>query len=198
MSYAERGGGLELSGNLALDLVNTIVPGRDGPVDLLGTPMDLATWFEAAGVSGGALGPILPDSPPLLRLLLAEAIRLRAAIVRLLEAASARKPVAEDVRFAIDRVMAEGHRSTRMAGESGTLIEIREARTPLGLLAPVAVAAARLAVEADAARLRPCAARDCTRWFLDTSKGGRRRWCSMTTCGNRAKAARFRRRHGGG
>ena len=191
MGYTERSDGLELSGNLALDLVNTIVPGRDGPVDLLGTPTELATWFEAAGVSGGALGPTLPDSPPLLRLLLAEAIRL-------LEAVSAGKPVAEDVRFAIDRVMAEGHRSTRMAGESATLIEIREARTPLGLLAPVAVAAARLAVEADAARLRPCAARDCTRWFLDTSKGGRRRWCSMTTCGNRAKVARFRRRHAGG
>jgi predicted RNA-binding Zn ribbon-like protein len=28
--------------------------------------------------------------------------------------------------------------------------------------------------------------------FLDTTKNGRRRWCDMATCGNRAKAARHR------
>ncbi len=39
-------------------------------------------------------------------------------------------------------------------------------------------------------RLRTCEHDDCTLWFLDTSKGGRRRWCSMERCGNRAKARR--------
>ncbi|MFI0355774.1 CGNR zinc finger domain-containing protein [Actinomadura sp. 9N407] len=37
-------------------------------------------------------------------------------------------------------------------------------------------------------RLRRCAGHDCVLWFLDTSRNGRRRWCSMTGCGNRAKA----------
>ncbi|WUH98662.1 CGNR zinc finger domain-containing protein [Spirillospora sp. NBC_00431] len=36
-------------------------------------------------------------------------------------------------------------------------------------------------------RLRRCAGGDCVLWFLDTSRNGRRRWCSMTGCGNRAK-----------
>jgi len=40
-------------------------------------------------------------------------------------------------------------------------------------------------------RLRECEA--CTWLFLDTSRGGRRRWCSMATCGNRAKARRHYR-----
>ena len=61
-------------------------------------------------------------------------------------------------------------------------------------LVPVARSAARLLSTADPARLRPCAAEDCGAWFLDTSKGGRRRWCSMERCGNRAKAARHRRK----
>jgi predicted RNA-binding Zn ribbon-like protein len=43
-----------------------------------------------------------------------------------------------------------------------------------------------------AARVRICAAEGCGWAFLDCSKNGGRRWCSMKLCGNRAKAARFR------
>jgi predicted RNA-binding Zn ribbon-like protein len=43
-------------------------------------------------------------------------------------------------------------------------------------------------------RLRVCA-NDTCRWaFFDDSPTGRRRWCDMATCGNRAKAARHRAR----
>jgi predicted RNA-binding Zn ribbon-like protein len=37
-------------------------------------------------------------------------------------------------------------------------------------------------------RLRRCSGPGCVLWFLDTSRNGRRRWCSMAGCGNRAKA----------
>jgi predicted RNA-binding Zn ribbon-like protein len=30
--------------------------------------------------------------------------------------------------------------------------------------------------------------------FIDHSRPGRRRWCSMERCGNRAKTARYRQR----
>jgi predicted RNA-binding Zn ribbon-like protein len=39
-------------------------------------------------------------------------------------------------------------------------------------------------------RIRRCAHPDCVLWFLDTSRNGTRRWCSMAGCGNRAKAQR--------
>lgn len=39
-------------------------------------------------------------------------------------------------------------------------------------------------------RIRSCEHDDCTLWFYDVSKAGRRRWCSMERCGNRAKARR--------
>ncbi|MFN6120569.1 MAG: CGNR zinc finger domain-containing protein [Actinomycetes bacterium] len=39
-------------------------------------------------------------------------------------------------------------------------------------------------------RVRRCDHEHCVLWFLDTSKSGRRRWCSMDRCGNRAKARR--------
>jgi predicted RNA-binding Zn ribbon-like protein len=38
--------------------------------------------------------------------------------------------------------------------------------------------------------VRVCAAEDCGWLFLDTSKNHTRRWCSMKSCGNRAKARR--------
>ena len=44
-------------------------------------------------------------------------------------------------------------------------------------------------------RFRICANDGCRWVFEDTSRGGRRRWCDMTTCGNRAKVRRFRSRH---
>jgi len=43
-------------------------------------------------------------------------------------------------------------------------------------------------------RLRICANDDCRWAFEDTSRAGRRRWCDMTSCGNVAKARRYRAR----
>ena len=43
----------------------------------------------------------------------------------------------------------------------------------------------------DHSRLRICGASDCGWVFLDRSKGGRRRWCSMSGCGNREKVSKF-------
>jgi predicted RNA-binding Zn ribbon-like protein len=44
-------------------------------------------------------------------------------------------------------------------------------------------------------RIRMCEAHDCVWVFLDTSKNRTRRWCTMKSCGNRAKARRFQARH---
>jgi predicted RNA-binding Zn ribbon-like protein len=43
-------------------------------------------------------------------------------------------------------------------------------------------------------RIRICASDTCLWVFYDSSRTGRRRWCDMATCGNRAKAARHRAR----
>ncbi|WP_108260949.1 CGNR zinc finger domain-containing protein [Mangrovicoccus ximenensis] len=71
-------------------------------------------------------------------------------------------------------------------------------RTPLAgpqdLVIRIAEAAARLVGEADFRHVRNCEGPSCTLYFLDVSKNHRRRWCSMEVCGNRAKAAAFRKR----
>ena len=49
--------------------------------------------------------------------------------------------------------------------------------------------------DGDPGRIRQCHADDCICCFVDTSKNGRRKWCSMARCGNRAKVAEHYRRH---
>jgi predicted RNA-binding Zn ribbon-like protein len=62
------------------------------------------------------------------------------------------------------------------------------------LLVPIAEQIAALVTEEDPALLKSCAGEDCTVWFLDRTRAGRRRFCSASVCGNRAKVAAFRRR----
>ena len=45
-------------------------------------------------------------------------------------------------------------------------------------------------------RIRECSADDCDLVYLDTSRSGNRRWCSMQRCGNRAKVRAHRARAG--
>lgn len=60
-------------------------------------------------------------------------------------------------------------------------------------------AAARDAIELigqSVDRLRECHADDCSLLFVDTSRPGSRRWCSMQRCGNRNKVKSYRNRQG--
>ena len=62
------------------------------------------------------------------------------------------------------------------------------------IVQPLARVVASLLCTADFSRIRKCESKDCTLWFLDKTKGGTRRWCSMAICGNRAKARAHRAR----
>ena len=59
-----------------------------------------------------------------------------------------------------------------------------------GVLAPVIWSAADLLTHAGDRRIRRCANDKCRWVFIDRSKGGTRRWCDMSSCGNRAKSHR--------
>jgi predicted RNA-binding Zn ribbon-like protein len=67
-------------------------------------------------------------------------------------------------------------------------------KTVEAFLAPVAEAVADLLAEGDFDLIRHCEGKACVLWFYDRTKGHRRRWCTSTGCGNRAKVAAFRAR----
>ena len=62
------------------------------------------------------------------------------------------------------------------------------------VLSALARAALELLGGPERARVKWCAGADCTRPFVDRSRGARRRWCGMAGCGDRAKAAAYRAR----
>jgi predicted RNA-binding Zn ribbon-like protein len=165
------------TGRSALDLCNT----RVGEKDLLAGPGDLGRWFVAAG---------LADHPPRVTRSELEAARvlrdgLRAAL--LAEDAPRLASLAEEW---LDR--APGCLKVEPATLQPRFAPA--ARTSCCLLVGVVLDALDIAREAPG-RVRECANERCPVLFLDTSRNGSRRWCSMERCGARAKASAYYRRH---
>ncbi len=61
-----------------------------------------------------------------------------------------------------------------------------------GALAHIARKSAEFVTGSELARVHSCAG--CTLLFIDHSRPGTRRWCSMERCGNRDKTARYRQK----
>lgn len=79
----------------------------------------------------------------------------------------------------------DGERHFRMEPIGGDLEQAR---------ATVAGSLAHYLADHDEHRLGVCADETCGWLFIDESPAGRRRWCDMRTCGNRAKVAAHRAR----
>lgn len=68
---------------------------------------------------------------------------------------------------------------------------VRRPHSAAPLLAAIEASASGLLVDRrDAVRLKCCPGDDCGWLFVDETGNGRRRWCSMASCGNRTKARR--------
>ncbi len=198
-------------GHLALDFLNTAASPDGRRRDHLASPEAMLGWLHAAGLAEEQALRSLRRSPPDARILLGRAVRLRTAVSAMTHALleGVRVPahaIAEvnailplrrvGVRLDSGRDLGSGLESSPTHEAPGyRLVRTATPDGVLGLLSPVAEAAARLLVEADPARVRRCPAPGCALWFLDTSRNGRRRWCSMSRCGNRAKVAAHYRRH---
>ncbi len=66
----------------------------------------------------------------------------------------------------------------------------QDSEEPVAALVPIARSAAEIIADLRAPNaIRKCANPECQLYFYDTSRVGKRRWCSMAACGNRAKVA---------
>ena len=95
----------------------------------------------------------------------------------------------------INQLMARHPMPRRLtAKEDGFATEAYcDPREPEDLLGLVAHSIAALFASLNRNKIRKCS--NCVLHFLDTSKKGTRRWCSMQICGNRAKVAAYAARH---
>jgi predicted RNA-binding Zn ribbon-like protein len=96
----------------------------------------------------------------------------------------------------LNRVLREGvHYHQLRATDGGSRFTVGQVGDELAQArATIAGSLAHYLADHDVGRIRVCANDGCRWRFVDRSPAGRRRWCDMRTCGNRAKVARHRAR----
>jgi predicted RNA-binding Zn ribbon-like protein len=192
-------------GQLALDLANT-VSRRDDPQrrkEHLGSYLDVVSFLRQSGVISPKQAHELRENavhhPAEAGRSFAKTIKLREAIYSVFSAIAQHTSVdMGDLKLINDFALAAlQHRALapldggyRWQWISGATHRLDRA------IWPAAKAAADLLTSDDLQLVRFCEAPDCQWLFLDRSRNRSRRWCDMTSCGNRAKARRhYRRAH---
>lgn len=173
-----------LGGALCLDFANSVdwtaSETELGLTDALVEADSLERWGRRLEVSREAGGP---QELQLARDLRAALHAIFSAVARGEEPDAF--PLAR-LRYAYAQAVAHG---TLVARDGGFGLDWPFAEPRRARFAVAADAVALLADPALLTRLRRCPGRDCGWLFLDTS--GRRRWCSMATCGSREKMRRM-------
>jgi predicted RNA-binding Zn ribbon-like protein len=176
-----------IGGALCLDFVNTVGAWVDGEVlrDKLANAADLNRWSQIANI----VGPRTKITGAIFR----RAVSLRRALYRILTAVLGSRPPSKRDMQILNRELATAQAQEFLEYTGGGYgVEFPEA--PDRVLWAVVQSAAELLTSEQLARLRQCAGEECAWLFLDTSRNGKRQWCEMRVCGNRAKARKFRER----
>ncbi len=188
--------------SLCLDLANTWGYREDETKDRLSCFGDLVEWAWQAGIvdDGGArsLREGAAQHPGVAGEAFADAVAVREVIYRACSAVAAGRPIDDsDLETLNGRLSALPRRVLRRGGDCCEWNWAEDERGLGRIVWPVLRSAADLLTSADVTRIRECEAPDCSWLFLDSSRGGRRKWCDMSVCGNRAKARRYYARHRG-
>jgi predicted RNA-binding Zn ribbon-like protein len=187
----------ELTGGaLCLDFANTV---GDRPVsheEHLHDYDDLLSWSRQAGaLPAEQIAELEREAvrhPRKARAAFRRALELRETLFRIFGGlAAGERPTAKDVRILnVELANALPHLEIceepdcfdwSWSGPSDALDR------PLW---PVVRSAADLLTSNEVPVIRECASETCSWLFVDRSRTRRRRWCDMSTCGNRAKAKR--------
>ncbi|MCM3886064.1 ABATE domain-containing protein [Frankia sp. R82] len=183
------------SGRLCLDFIRTLRHrGTSTQVEELPDAAAVAAWLDRFGPWSA-----LPGPRPVLDGRAAQARELREAIHQLIvvgrgsggsaqpPAIPGRPPSAREIVNAVAAWPVPAPRLDDTLGLSW------HADDPVAAtLALIARDALDLVASPALARVHECAGPDCRALFLDSSRPGQRRWCSMNTCGNKAKKENLR------
>ncbi len=184
---------------LWLDFVNTDDVQRGVRTDILQDFDALVQWLQAADVVDAERATGMrrraQQQPAGATAALADARRIRAALRALAERGMGTSDIRLNALSEINRVLGRsaGTRRVELRLDGGFVRSfVPTGDAFAGLMIPVVESAADALVAGELLRVRRCADPRCLRVFFDGTKNGRRRWCDMATCGNRAKAARHR------
>jgi len=179
-----------LGGAVWINLLNTVVMRNKQPTDLLADLSITSSWLEENGL-------LLPGMNHSLDQVKHDHIRTRLTALReiftqvlndLERQGSLSDPVYDEIKMYTEAL--EVKLTTISQGTK--LVLKYEGKTPLDQIGYTIIHSmfeTLSSISPD--RIRKCEHEDCILHFVDVSKSGRRRWCSMELCGNRHKAAQF-------
>ena len=183
-----------VGGRLAIDFANTTSAGR-----YLSWPEFVHFLDVAHTVSPEHSAQLLTlplSEPQAVDRVLLKVLRLRESLRAIFGAMVAGEEIPSAWTEPLNEIlrMTEGHDELVQAHGTWRMEFIAREGGLDWLLAAIARSAAEIIVEGAPAPLRRCANPNCGLFFYDASRTRRRRWCSMTLCGNRHKVAAFARR----
>jgi predicted RNA-binding Zn ribbon-like protein len=185
---------------LCLDFINTAGTHSDPNDHHLNTYADLIAWSHFVGILDDAealrLLELAARQPSDAETALHKAIVVREAMYEIFaDIAADQSPQMRDLDI-LNEVIVEARAHMRLVptkhGYDWEWVNMGGRLDQM--LWPVVWSAAELLLSGDYKHLRECAADDCDWLFMDTSRNHSRRWCSMESCGNRAKARRHYKR----
>lgn len=182
-------------GVLCLDFANTVHDRLypDSP-EYYHDYAELLAWAAYAGALSpdlhADLRALAERDPQAARQVYEESRSLREALFRLFAAAIEGTTAESNDLAILNAALGEALGALQVADQGGVYGWEWAGRGEhlASVLWPILRSAGDLLTSSDVERVKACPR--CGWLFLDTSKNGRRRWCSMETCGNRAKASR--------
>lgn len=189
-----------LGGKLSLDFANLPSQSASPPSEELSWEQ-LISFLQASGIvseeRATRLFSLSEEDPAAASRLLARAHRLRDALRAAFMISLEGGQPSESTVAPVNQVLSvtEGHDALVWSGTSWQIEFVAREEGLDWLLAAVARSAAELIAEGHSSPLRRCGNPACSLFFYDNSRTHRRRWCSMSLCGNRSKVAAFARRN---
>jgi predicted RNA-binding Zn ribbon-like protein len=185
---------------LCLDFVNTIHDRINEPErDYWVTPVHLFQWALKAGSIGPAdYETVLKqfESRPAAGLkLLKEAKKLRALLYRIFYPLSAGKKIEKPDLEAFNMILSKCLSHLRLKAKGNGFSQSWQFMPGQSMIifASVIYSAYELLLSDRLKKIKECS--NCGWLFLDTTKNGTRRWCSMSTCGSIVKAKEWYHRN---
>ena len=175
-------------GHIALNFINASRMNAGVPIDIFQTDNDVTSWMKRMGITTPTLRHPLPNGE-----LLQAARGLRDFALDAVERRKAGQPL-KLRKLNEFLAKATSHIEVRQNKDAIDAPRVYLANTAEQFLAPVAEEISELLANGNFDLIRRCEGADCILWFLDRTKGHRRRWCSEETCGTRARVAAFRMR----
>jgi len=172
--------------NLGVDFINTEVNVKGELVDLLLNESDVMAWLEQANIDADLARGIDVGK------LLAFRQMARQVLSQIIENEKVENDALATLNDSLQNYKMQYQ--LEQSSEGYQLINQNVCHSTTDIIGLLAFELANMLSSEQRTYLKRCLNPDCVLMFVDNSRSHKRRWCSMDTCGNRAKVSKHYRK----